>query len=241
MYDQQKIMFFMGEGHNIDKRIADEYREILALKEPLRERLFKSAMDKVLAVLFIILLSPLFILIYLTCLAEGFINPAEKGPFLIHYIAASRGRKFNKYKIRLVKGSLIKEDMIGNHDHITLPDERMPGNLSSIGKVLKKHYLDELPQLLNILKGDMSFVGPRPLSWEHYLREIPERQVTRRLIKAGLFSENHTRKGTKLFGDFRLEYEYVRNYIRLSAIGLAMLDIRIILRGIRMILEGKGY
>ena len=45
----------MGEGHNIDKRIADEYREILALKEPLGERLFKSAMDKVLAVLFIIL------------------------------------------------------------------------------------------------------------------------------------------------------------------------------------------
>jgi lipopolysaccharide/colanic/teichoic acid biosynthesis glycosyltransferase len=84
-------------------------------------------------------------------------------------------------------------------------------------------------------------VGPRPLKWEDYLKEIPERQVTRRLIKAGLFSENHTRKGTKLFRDYRLEYAYARNYLKLSSVGLLLLDMRIVVRGIKMVLEGKGY
>jgi lipopolysaccharide/colanic/teichoic acid biosynthesis glycosyltransferase len=87
----------------------------------------------------------------------------------------------------------------------------------------------------------MSVVGPRPLAWHHFERDVAQGNVARRLIKGGLFSDVHTRKGTDAFRMPDLEYNYLVQYMQRRALSLLGLDLRIILRGARMVLQGKGY
>jgi lipopolysaccharide/colanic/teichoic acid biosynthesis glycosyltransferase len=85
------------------------------------------------------------------------------------------GRIFNFYKFRTMTN---ERDRDGN----LLPDER---RLTPLGKFLRRTSLDELPQLWNVLKGDMSFVGPRPLLVE-YLNYYTPRQARRHAVKPGI-------------------------------------------------------
>jgi lipopolysaccharide/colanic/teichoic acid biosynthesis glycosyltransferase len=109
-----------------------------------------------------------------------------------------------------------------------------------VGRFIKRHYLNELPQIFNIVKGDMSFVGIRPIAQEHYFLEVKSGHVRRKLLKAGIFSQTHVRKGTPDRFRDELDYEYIRKYITLSAPALLWLDIRIITRGILMVVRGEN-
>lgn len=104
----------------------------------------------------IILSVILLIILIIPCLIIGIaIKLSSKGPIL--YISDRIGRKnsiFKMYKYRTMK---INTPPVATH-LLNNPEQYM----TSIGKLLRKTSLDELPQLLNILKGDMSFVGPRP-------------------------------------------------------------------------------
>ena len=86
----------------------------------------------------------------------------------------------------------------------------------------------------------MSVVGPRPLSVLHYERDLAQGNVTRFLIKGGLLGLGHINKGTPEMGNPKYEYEYIDKYINLSPLGLLWLDLTIIGRGIKVILQGKG-
>ena len=108
--------------------------------------LFKLLTDKILSILFLLLLSPLLILlIFLIYIEDGF-------PFFFSEESIGRdGRRFNVYKLRVnKKNSLNKKLLIDEKEYLM------------IGKIISKLRIDEFPQFFNVLKGDMSVVGPRP-------------------------------------------------------------------------------
>ena len=109
------------------------------------------------------------------------------------------------------------------------------------GKFLRKTKINELAQLISIIKGDMSIVGPRPLSVLHYERDKGQGNVTRSLLKGGLLGLGHINKGTTEMGNSLYEYQYIDEYLNRSSFGLLRLDLWIMWRGIIVILKGGGH
>ena len=134
------------------------------------QHIFKPILDKLLALILIILFSPIMIIVaILIYLWDG--RPiifTQERPGLNEKI-------FKIYKFRTMTN---EKDEFGN----LLPDEK---RLKGIGKFIRSLSLDELPQLFNVLKGDMSFIGPRPLLVK-YLSRYNEEQRKRHLVKPGI-------------------------------------------------------
>jgi len=218
--------------------LRSRYSEIFSLPGPLRLRTGKIVFDKALALVLIILAAPLFLILFIANGLDGLIHPEEKGPLFAPYIASDRGKKFLKLKFRLTKLPALMSTSPRRFVWRVLPLEKK-SNLTCVGRFLKKHYLDELPQVFNILKGDMSFVGPRAIDWKRYLENVRQGDVSRKIMQAGLFSETHVRKGTQ-DRNINLTYGYIEKYIRFSELALVWHDMKIIGRGIQMILRGQG-
>jgi len=131
---------------------------------------FKPLLDKILALFLIILFAPIMIIVaILIYLWDGkpIIFTQERPGF--------NEKIFKIYKFRTMTN---EKDEFGN----LLPDEK---RLNGIGKIIRNLSLDELPQLFNVLKGDMSFIGPRPLLVK-YLSRYNEEQRKRHLVKPGI-------------------------------------------------------
>ncbi|SDQ14170.1 sugar transferase [Carnobacterium viridans] len=119
-------------------------------------KLFKRVIDVILALLGLIVLSPIFLLIVIA------IKLNSKGPILFKQKRVGKDKVlFNIYKFRTMKIDTPNDaptHLLKNPDSF----------ITKIGKVLRKTSLDELPQLINILKGEMSVIGPRPALWNQY-------------------------------------------------------------------------
>lgn len=138
----------------------------------MEQRVMKKLLDMSLAIILGILTSPIWIVsaIAIKAYDGGHIFFKQKR-------ATLNGRVFEVYKFRTMKENVENRSVTDDDDRITKP-----------GKILRKIRMDELPQLINILKGDMSFVGPRPEMLENveaYEKELPEFRYRLR-VKAGL-------------------------------------------------------
>lgn len=132
--------------------------------------MFKSIFDKTLALFLIILFSPIYIIVSLLIFFK------MGSPILFRQKRPGYKEKiFGIYKFRTMTN---EKDEFGN----LLPDEK---RLVGIGKFIRSTSLDELPQLFNVLKGEMSFVGPRPLLVE-YLHLYNQKQKRRHDVKPGI-------------------------------------------------------
>ena len=132
--------------------------------------MFKSIFDKTLALFLIILFSPIYIVVSLLIFFK------MGSPILFRQKRPGYKEKiFGIYKFRTMTN---EKDANGN----LLPDDK---RLVGIGKFIRSTSLDELPQLFNVLKGEMSFVGPRPLLKE-YLPLYNEKQKRRHDVKPGI-------------------------------------------------------
>ena len=222
-------------------KIYNKYAYIFQLKAPLPPRFFKTLFDKVIATFLLILSAPILLLLKLAFVIEGWLIPENKGPMFFFYNAVSAGRVIPKYKIRLIKTKYIDPKGAKRGDWIAYSAEWSPDSRTHVGQFVKKFYLDELPQFYSILKGDMSIVGPRPLSILHYDRDLAQGNVTRKLLKGGLLGLGHINKGTAEMGNPEYEYEYVHQYMKRSSWRLLMLDLWIIWKGISVIIKGGGH
>ena len=223
-----------------DDKIKKKYQHIFALNQPLEDKLQKLIFDKLVAGSALLLASPILIGLYLANLVEGLIIPENRGPLFFYYIAVSAGKRFRKYKIRLIKTSYIDQEGAKRGDWHAYSAEWTPKSRTYVGRFVKKFYLDELPQFFNLLRGDMSVVGPRPLAWHHYQRDLEQGNVCRKLLKGGMLGLGHVMKGTPEMGNPVYEYEYIDKYMTLSPFGLLAFDLKIIWKGIKVIFEGKG-
>ncbi|MBA7605177.1 Undecaprenyl phosphate N,N'-diacetylbacillosamine 1-phosphate transferase [subsurface metagenome] len=132
----------------------------------------KRGLDFFVSLSAMILLLPVFVVIVIAIKLSG------KGPAIFRQERAGKnGKPFVFYKFRTMK---VNVDPFGPSPK-TGDDPR----LTKVGKLLREYSLDELPQLFNILKGDMSFIGPRPL-YVSQMAEWDERQKKRLLVKPGL-------------------------------------------------------
>jgi lipopolysaccharide/colanic/teichoic acid biosynthesis glycosyltransferase len=114
------------------------------------ERLVKRIFDITCSFLALIILSPVFLVVAITLLCQG-----DGSVFFKQERIGYKGKPFNILKFRTMR---VDSESNGEPRLATVNDER----LTKVGKFLREHHLDELPQLVNVLIGDMSFVGPRP-------------------------------------------------------------------------------
>ena len=135
-------------------------------------KLLNRIFDIAVSLLVVVLLLPVFVVIAIT------IKLTSKGPAIFRQERAGKGGKpFVFYKFRTMK---LDVDPFG-----ASPKSSEDPRLTRIGKLLREYSLDELPQLFNVLKGDMSIVGPRPL-YVSQMSEWNERQKKRLLVKPGV-------------------------------------------------------
>lgn len=150
-----------------------KYYDILETKK--FSLLFKRIFDLVVAIILLIILLPVFILISMA------IKIDSKGPIMFRQVRVTQyGKRFRIFKFRTMVNNA---DKIGSQ--VTTKNDM---RITRIGNVLRKLRLDEIPQLLNIIAGDMTFVGTRPEVMK-YVEEYTEEMWATLLLPAGVTSE----------------------------------------------------
>lgn len=200
----------------------------------------KRALDRAVSIALIVLLSPFFALA-LGAMAWGSLrHPRDRGPFLYRERRVSRGREFDLLKFRTLRQDVLRAHSDGEaHARLLEADEE---NLTWAGRrVLKPWYLDELPQLLNVLRGEMSLVGPRPWPPSMVARQV-ERGLDYRLrVPAGWTGPAQVQKGiTEPAGYAGLDLAYVEELARSSGFGVVARDLRILWRTVQVLARGEG-
>jgi undecaprenyl phosphate N,N'-diacetylbacillosamine 1-phosphate transferase len=184
-------------------------------------KISKRGLDVIISLSALIILCPALLFIVIA------IKVSSKGPAIFKQQRAGKnGNSFVFYKFRTMT---IDTDPFGPS-----PKSGSDPRLTKIGRILREYSLDELPQLFNILKGDMSVVGPRPL----YLSQIPEwseRQKKRLLVKPGLTGLAQISGRGELTREEKLELDI--KYVETAGFSA---DVKIALATIAYVFKRKG-
>lgn len=184
------------------------------------QRVAKRCMDIVLSAIALLITSPAFLAVAISIKLE------DGGPVFYKQKRLTRnGREFEILKFRSM---IVDAEKYAGAVLATEDDPR----ITKTGKVIRATRLDELPQLLNILKGDMSIVGPRPerkVIADEYCKDIPE-FAYRLKVRGGLtgYAQIYGKYNTSAYDKLRLDLMYIENYSFLLDIKLIILTMRII-------------
>lgn len=180
---------------------------------------FKRLFDFFISLVVLLCLSPLLLIITI------WLHFANKGAGA--FFCQSRPGKNGKiFKIIKYKSMTDERDKHGNF----LPDAQ---RLTSVGRFIRATSIDELPQFINVLKGDMALIGPRPLLTE-YLPYYTEREKLRHVVRPGITGYTQVHGRNNLSWDERLEMDvyYVEHFS-------LCLDIKIVLRTVVNVITRK--
>jgi lipopolysaccharide/colanic/teichoic acid biosynthesis glycosyltransferase len=198
----------------------------------------KRLLDLFCPALLLLLLAPVLFVVVSALALDMLLVRRDRGSFLYREPRISRGRVFSLLKFRTLRTDVLAELRTqGSHARLYEADA---GNLTWAGRhVLKPWYLDELPQLVNVMRGDLSLVGPRPWPPEMVERQVAEGLTYRNEVRAGLTGPAQVTKGSGLrFAD--LDLRYVEKLRSLRGFSLIRYDLRILRATVRVIVRGEG-
>ncbi|MDD3744623.1 MAG: sugar transferase [Lentimicrobiaceae bacterium] len=181
--------------------------------------LLKPIIDFLLSLIVLLILSPLFLLITLLLTIANSGNP--------FFTQTRPGKNARLFKVIKFKTMNEKRDAAGN----LLPDAQ---RLTTVGKFIRKTSLDEIPQLLNVLKGDMSLIGPRPLLVD-YLPLYSKEQARRHEVRPGItgWAQVNGRNAISWEQKFKYDVYYVDNCS-------FVLDLTILIKTIEKVFKSEG-
>ena len=227
--DMDKRVYFIPKISDVIVRYSDELNLIdtpIFLRRKIGvnfyEKVIKRFFDVVLCVLTLVVLSPVFLV---TTIA---IKHEDGGPvFFRQERVTIGGRRFMILKFR----SMIVEAEKDGRPH---PAGEKDPRITKVGNVIRATRIDELPQLLNIIKGDMSIVGPRPERVEHveiYTKMIPEFSF-REKVKGGLtgYAQVYGKYNTTALDKLKMDLMYVMNFSLLLDLQIIFETVKILFR-----------
>lgn len=189
-------------------------------------KIVKRILDLILALI-------AFPFVLIICLIFGILIYVEdRGD--IFYIAKRRGLNgsiFGMYKLRSMK---MNAPDIRNEDNSTFNSANDP-RVTKIGKILRKTSIDELPQVFNILKGDMSWIGPRPITIDRPVSEYDQKRIDRLKVRPGVtgYAQAYFRNNISQEEKLQLDAEYAKEISFL-------LDLKIVFKTIQIVLLQKN-
>ena len=204
---------------------------------PRLRRRGKELRERLTAAVLVVALSPVFLVCALAIKLEGVVRRDARGPVFFKERRISQGREFDLLKFRVLTASAIA-GLGSGPTHIAVLERQ--GRLTKVGRILKQWYLDELPQLLNIVRGDMFLIGTRPWPLELYEEEMAQGITRKRDMPAGLVGPVQASKGRDDADPLRLDLDYWDLYQHGSALDVLREDVRILRHSLKVQLEHRG-
>lgn len=185
------------------------------------ERCIKRVIDIVCSLILIILASPIMLV------SAIIIKVSDRGPVFYKQVRCTINDK--EFKIIKFRSMKVNAEADGKARLASKNDDR----ITPFGKFIRKVRIDELPQLFNILKGDMSFIGPRPERpeiIEQYVKEMPEFAYRTR-VKAGLagYAQVYGKYNTTPYDKLKLDLTYIEEYSTWLDIKLMLLTLKVLI------------
>lgn len=211
----------------VDEHVAAE-NKVEFIEKPVYD-FFKRAFDVACSFLALVVLSPVFLIVSIVIVINDFGNP-----FFIQERIGKNNKAFRIVKFRSMykdaeqrKAALMSQN---EYADVHFKIEKDP-RITKVGHIIRKTSIDELPQLINILKGDMSIIGPRP-----FIRSEQEQLPSDRLlVKPGLSCYWQISDTAKMTNDEQLELDY--RYIRERSFAT---DIKLIFKTVAVVFTGKN-
>ena len=200
----------------------------------------KWVVDKGLSLVLLVLLLPLYAIVLAAMALDMLLCRKDRGPWLYREGRVSRGREIDLLKFRTLRRDVL-EAQAGEEAHARL-HEADATNLTWAGRrLLKPWYLDELPQVWNVLRGDMSLVGPRPWPPSMVAKQVEDGFTYRIDFIAGWTGPAQVQKGvTESAGYTQLDSDYVSSCRTRSAFEIVRMDLSLLWRTVVVIAKGEG-
>ena len=201
-----------------------------------RRRPGKTGREWALAAILMMMTAPILALCALAIRVEGFLRREARGPVFFKEVRVAGGRRFELLKFRTLTASAL-EGLGEGPTHIAHLEKA--GQMTFSGRWIKQWYLDELPQLINIVRGDMGLIGTRPWPAELYEEEMAKGITRKRDLPGGLVGPVQASKGTRVDG-LQLDLAYLELYRNGSGWALLKADVFILLRSLGVVAKHEG-